>query len=79
MAEKQWKTIKIRFCDHAECEVELEVEEILPAEFLPDQPPRLRAHRCSHGLDCNQFEKVACRWSGNNPSFDPFTETEDTT
>ena len=76
MAEKQWKTIKVRFCDHAECEVELEVEELLPEEFLPDQPPRLRAHRCSGGLMCSQIEKIACRWSGSNPSLDPFTETE---
>ncbi len=76
MAETQWKTIKVRFCDHVDCEVDLEVEEVLPAEFLPDQPARVRAHRCSRGISCNQFDKVACNWSGSNPAFDPFTESD---
>jgi hypothetical protein len=76
MAEKQWKIIKVRFCDHVDCEVDLEVEEVYPSEMMPDQPPRIRAHRCSRGVECSLFDKVACQWAGSNPVYDPFDGKE---
>lgn len=74
MAEKMWITEKIRFCEHAGCEVALEAETIFPAEHLPDQAPRVTVHRCSKALDCMTDEKTACVWNGTNPLFDPFEE-----
>ena len=75
MAVKTWQTIKIRYCDHAGCEVGMEAEIVLPAEWLPESAPRVVAHRCSHGLQCNLDERASCIWSGTNPVFDPFSES----
>ena len=50
MAVKTWQTIKVRYCHHADAEVELEAQTVYPAEWLPDQPPRILAHRCSHAF-----------------------------
>ncbi len=74
MAVKTWQTIQVRFCDHAGCEVGLEAQVIYPAEFLPDQPPQVVAHRCSHGYSCMVDGRTSCVWSGTNPAFDPFLE-----
>ncbi|HLE13248.1 MAG TPA: hypothetical protein VI776_00765 [Anaerolineales bacterium] len=72
MSEKTWQTIKVQYCHHAEAEVGLEAELVYPAEWLPDQPPRITAHRCSHGLACNLDGRPSCIWAGTNPTFDPF-------
>jgi hypothetical protein len=72
MAEKYWEQQKIQFCDHAGCKVALEVEIVYPSDFLCDQPAHLVSHRCSNGLECNQWNKPACVWAGTNPTFDPF-------
>lgn len=74
MAVRTWQPIKIRFCDHAGAEVALEVEVVYPAEFLPDESPRVIAHRCSHAIDCNLDGRPSCVWAGTNPVFDPFRE-----
>jgi hypothetical protein len=74
MAEKKWQIIMVRYCEHAAQEVEFEVELVLPAENLPEQPPRVLAHRCSRGLACNIFDEPSCIWAGTNPDFDPFQE-----
>lgn len=74
MAEKSWQVIKVRYCHHAQQEVNLEAEMIYPAEFLPDQQPRINAHRCSHAFACNLDGRASCVWAGTNPSFDPFIE-----
>lgn len=74
MTQKRWETIKVRFCDHAECEVELQIETVPPPEYLPDQPARILSHRCSRGVECSMFKQPACRWAGTNPEFDPFEE-----
>ena len=73
MAEKRWEPIKVNFCEHKNCQVSLEVQAVYPAEFLPDQGPRITGHRCSMGLQCN-MESPSCVWAGTNPSFDPFLE-----
>ena len=74
MAEKSWQVIKVRYCHHADQEVNLEAEMIYPAEFLPDQQPRVNAHRCSHAFACNLDGRASCVWAGTNPTFDPFIE-----
>ncbi len=74
MAEKSWQVIKVRYCHHADQEVNLEAEVIYPAEILPDQHPRVNAHRCSHAFACNLDGRASCVWAGTNPSFDPFIE-----
>ena len=72
MAHKTWQSVKTYYCQHVVKEVELEAEVIYPCDLLPDQPPRLLAHRCSDALACNLENKASCRWSGTNPGFDPF-------
>jgi len=74
MAVKQWEVLKVRYCNHVGCEVGLEAELIYPAEQLPDQPPRVEAHRCSRGKECMLHETQSCIWAGSNPGFDPFEE-----
>lgn len=74
MATIIWQTEKTRFCDHAGCEVGLEVEAVYPSESLPDQPARLGAHRCSHGEVCALNNQATCVWAGTNPTYDPFSE-----
>ncbi len=74
MSYKSWHTMKVRFCDHVECEVALEVQVVYPSEILPDQPPRIIAHRCSQGVACNLVDKPSCVWAGTNPDYDPFAE-----
>ncbi len=76
MAEKHWEPIKISFCHHVGEEVAFEAELIYPAEFLPDQNPRVVAHRCSKAVDCNIDGKPSCLWAGTNPTFDPFAESQ---
>jgi len=72
MAVKVWQPIKVCFCQHAGEEVALEVELIYPAEWLPDLPPQIHAHRCSKGLACNLDSRPSCVWAGTNPMVDPF-------
>ncbi len=74
MAFKTWQSIKTRYCNHAGCEVALQAETVYPAEYLPDQLPRVLAHRCSKAMDCMLYQKAACVWSGGNPAYDPFKE-----
>lgn len=76
MAEKRWYPAKTQYCKHADCEVQLEVHVVLPPEYLPDQPPRVVGHRCSHGLQCNLLTQPSCVWAGTNPAYDPFSEEE---
>lgn len=72
MAEKIWQSIKVQHCEHAGCDVALEVEAIYPADNLPDQAPRISGHRCSHGEKCMIDNNPACKWSGGDPGVDPF-------
>lgn len=75
MAERTWQTLKVRYCEHAESDVYLQAELIYPAEWLPDCQPRVMAHRCSHGIQCNFNGRASCIWSGTNPTVDLFTES----
>jgi hypothetical protein len=72
MSYLTWKSIKECECERIGEEVALEVQLVYPSEFLPDQPPRVLAHRCSKGLECNLIEKPACVWAGTSPGYDPF-------
>jgi len=73
MAWRGWEPVKSEFCERVGESVYLEAERVYAAELLPDQPPRVLAHRCSLGLDCNQFDKPTCRWAGTLPGFDPLS------
>ncbi|MAT42564.1 MAG: hypothetical protein CL609_09500 [Anaerolineaceae bacterium] len=76
MAEKRWQTIQVKHCDHVGCDVKLQALVILPPERLPDQPPRVEAHRCSKGLQCSSLTKPTCVWAGTNPNYDPFADAD---
>lgn len=71
MANKEWEAVQFCFCEHVNQQVALEAEILYPIDFLPDSP-RILAHRCSLGTQCNQMEQAACKWAGTNPDFDPF-------
>jgi hypothetical protein len=74
MATRTWETIQYCYCHHRERMVAFEAELIYPAEWLPDPAPRVAAHRCSEGMECNQDDRGACVWAGTNPNFDPFAK-----
>jgi hypothetical protein len=76
VAYRHWEVIRVAYCERAEEEVALEADVVYPATFLPEQAPRIYAHRCSRGLACNSFQKSGCCWSGTNPNYDPFKERE---
>jgi hypothetical protein len=71
VAERTWQVQKIKYCAHVGHEIALETEVAYPAEQLPDQPPRIIAHRCSNAIECNMTEKAACALCGTNPDLDP--------
>jgi len=71
MAFRTWQVDKIKYCDLIGQEVALEMDVVYPAEHLPDQPPRVNAHRCSNAMICNQLDKPACIWCGTNPDRQP--------
>ena len=71
MAQKIWETSKTCYCEQIKDQVALEVEVLYPVDPLPDAP-RLLSHRCSRGVQCNQFATATCVWAGTNPGFDPF-------
>lgn len=73
MAEKTWQVLKNQFCHHVATQVSLEAAVVYPAEWMPEQPARVFAHRCSHGLLCNQESRPSCVWAGTNPAYDPFS------
>jgi hypothetical protein len=72
MSEKVWQPIKVCFCEHVSQDVAFEAEVVFPADLLPDQAPRVIAHRCSHGMQCNQDGRPSCIWAGTNPLVNPF-------
>lgn len=74
MSTKTWEVIKVRYCHHAGEEVGLEAELIFPAEWMPEQAPRVNAHRCSHAFACSMDGRPSCMWAGTNPTVDPFAE-----
>jgi hypothetical protein len=74
MTVNGWEAIKIRYCEHVKRDVSLEAQTVYSSEHLPDQPPRILAHRCSLGISCSQDNRASCKWSGTNPAFDPFIE-----
>ena len=71
MSERIWEVSKTFFCERVNERVSLETEVVYPGDFLPDQPPRVLAHRCSRGMSCNQVSKPTCNLAGTNPGYDP--------
>jgi len=74
MTKRTWEVEKVRFCHHVGKEVSLEAQVVHPADWLPDQPPRVVGHRCSEGTSCNLDGRPSCIYAGTNPNYDPFTE-----
>jgi hypothetical protein len=75
LSTKEWEVIRTCYCHHIDQEVALEAQVVYPIDFLPDQSPRLLAHRCSQGASCNLDGRPSCLWAGTNPVIDPFIET----
>jgi hypothetical protein len=73
VAKRTWVRQKMVKCARVDALVALEAELVFPAEVMPDQPPRVLAHRCSHGMECNSFDRPVCQWAGSLPGFDPLT------
>jgi hypothetical protein len=73
MTQKSWERVQKAHCERINEDVFLEAELVYPAEFLPDQQPRVLAHRCSCAMECNQEARAACTWAGTNPGYDPFS------
>ena len=72
MAKRMWQVQMLKYCEHVGHEIALENEVVYPADFLPDQPPRILANRCSNAVQCNtMFDKPVCSWCGTNPTHDP--------
>jgi hypothetical protein len=71
MTLRIWQVEKIKYCEHAGHDIALETEVVLPAEYLPEQAPRVLAHRCSNAPECNMLDKPACVWCGTNPNYEP--------
>lgn len=76
MSFKTWQTLKVRYCHHTDAQVSLEALLVYPAEWLPEQPPRVLRHRCSRALVCNLVDHQSCVWAGTNPAYDPFAEPQ---
>ena len=74
MSTKSWEVIKTCYCSHIRQDVTLEAELVYPSEWLPDQAPRVLAHRCSQAITCNLDGRPSCVWAGTNPAIDPFLE-----
>ena len=71
MAQKKWQVSKVRYCEHVGHEIALVTQVVYPPEYMPDQPPRVVARRCSNALECNKMDKVTCAWCGTNPDYRP--------
>ena len=72
MTDKKWEVLQVCYCQHVGENVNFEAQVVHPAEVLPDQGPRVMAHRCSRGVACSLEDKPACVWAGTNPTVDPF-------
>jgi hypothetical protein len=72
MAYVVWKDLKVYKCDRMDKEVQLQAKVVYPAAMMPDTPPRVIAHRCSKGMECNLENRPACQWAGTLPGYDPF-------
>jgi hypothetical protein len=72
MSHVIWEPIKCAVCGRIGQQVLLEAQLVYPADHLPDQPPRVLAHRCSQGLACNGLDRPGCVWAGTLPGYDPF-------
>ena len=72
MAVVRWQVLRTQRCPHIGVPVRLEARVVYPARWLPEQPPRVTAHRCSHAEQCRTSFRPGCRWSGGEPLHDPF-------
>lgn len=74
MSNRSWQVIRVRYCHHVGKEVGLEADVVYPAEWMPEQAPRVLGHRCSEAFNCSLDGRPSCVWAGTNPLYDPFKE-----
>ncbi len=74
MATIAWVTDREFECEHIGQRVRIESELVFPADHLPEQPPRRRARRCSHHLECNLRDTPSCVWAGTHPLYNPLDD-----
>ena len=68
-------TVKAIYCERVQQNVNLVEERIYPDAILPDSPGAqylVKNRKCNLGIDCNLVGN-ACKWSGLNPNYDPFS------
>ena len=72
MATLIWQTVSTANCGRAEPAQLLE-ERVYPADLLDVSSGafQVRARTCDHAEEC-RAAGLPCRWTGLNPSFDPF-------
>lgn len=71
MAIREWEVWREQQCERVGRTVRLEVEVAYPATWMPEQAPRVLAHRCSEAMRCHLEGQSACVWAGTNPAYDP--------
>jgi hypothetical protein len=73
MADSIWLVVDKIWCDRAQAEADLLEERVYASEIVPnvEAPYRVRARKCSFGLECN-LAGFTCRYAFNNPNSDPF-------
>ncbi|MBI4771241.1 MAG: hypothetical protein HY784_12740 [Chloroflexi bacterium] len=73
MSTVVWEVAKKIWCDAMRQEAELLEERVYPDERLlaVGAPYRVRARKCSLGIECN-LAGYDCRWAATNPDYDPF-------
>ena len=77
MSNRIWVRKESIICDRRKSTVHLLEERVYPGDTVPDvgEPFRIRAQKCSAGIECN-LHGFGCRWSGLNPMYDPFYDIE---
>ena len=68
MAWESWRTVKQTRCEIMDEEITLHSRLAFAADNLPDQPPRVLAHRCSSAEHCDHFDQPKCPWESVSSS-----------
>jgi hypothetical protein len=68
MAWESWRAGKQTHCEVMDEKVTLQSRLAFAADNLPDQPPRVLAHRCSSAENCDHFDQNKCPWESLSSS-----------
>ena len=77
MSSQVWVKKQSQFCIRLKQTVYLLEERVYPGSLIPEvgETYQVRAQKCSAGVECNLLG-LRCRWSGLNPTYDPFYDVE---